>query len=167
MSESPNGLTWDCDACYGTLAIEGNALQGPAWCLDMTPFWGTPDVRGDNTLVPQLGYVPEPYYPSQTMYSPLLVVNGHWDAAGTPVAAGATNTQLAAQLEENLAWLLANVVMIDTTTVLTQTAVWTLPSGGTVSAEVQVLGIPTPTLRPGAVYRSTLDIRVPGGDLHL
>lgn len=164
MTTSPNELTWDCDECYGSLAIEGVEMSRLAWCLDMTPLWGTPDVRGDNTLVPALGYVAEPYYLSQTMYSPLLVVNGHWDRDGVALAGGATNQQLAAQLEANLAWLFTNVVLTGTDT---QTAVWTLPSGGTVTAEVQVLGIPTPTLLPGAIYRSTLDIRVPGGDLHL
>lgn len=166
MTVSPNDLTWDCSDCYGTMTINGHAMQRLAWCMDMTPFWGTPAVRGENTLVPALGYVAEPYYPSQTMYSPLLVVNGHWDRLGVAVAAGASDSDLAAQLEENIAWLLANVVMTNPGNV-TVPAVWTTPSAAVVNADVQVLGIPTPTLTPGAVYRSTLDLRVPGGDLHL
>lgn len=164
MTVSVNGLQWDCDDCYGTLSLNGHAMQRLAWCLDMTPFWATPDTRGDNTLIPGLGYVAEPYYRSQTMYSPLLVVNGHWDHLGAEVAAGG---DIYAQLRANLAWLIDNVVMVNTALDVTQTALWNPPGAGDVTAEVQVLGIPTPKLAAGAVYRSTLDIRVPGGDLHL
>lgn len=166
---SLNGLTWGCDECYGSLAINGFELTGAGICVDVAPLWASPEVRGNNTLLPGVvGVAPEAYRVTETRHSLPLIANGHWThPAGVAVAAGATNVELAAQLEENLAWLYANVVLTDTATTVTQTAVWTLPSGSTVTAEVQVLRVPPGTLLPGALYRSTLELRDPGGALHL
>jgi hypothetical protein len=168
LTTSPNDLQWDCDECYGALAIEGVDLAALWVCVDVSDLWGTPEVRGINTRLPGLpGLAPEPYRLDETTHQLPLVVNGHWSTAGVPVAAGATAQQLGAQLEANLGALYASVVFANTTTDVTQTAVWTLPSGATVVAEVQVLRVPPPTLLPGAVARSSLVLRDVYGDLHL
>lgn len=166
MTVSPNDLTWVCDPCYGTLAVGGFSLSGMGICVDLSDLWASPEVRGSNTPLPGVpGVAAEPYRPTETRYSLPLHINGHWShATGVALVAGGN---IYAQLEANVAWLYANVVLTDTATDVTQTAVWTLPSGGSVVAEVQVLRVPPPTLLPGAVMRSTLELRVPGADLHL
>lgn len=168
VTVSPNDLTWGCETCYGELSIDGTELQGPAWCVDLALLFASPEVRGSNTVLPGvLGVAAEPYRITETRFSLPLWVNGHWDSAGTPVGGGATPTELAAQLEENLAELYAAVVLGNTTTDVTQTAVWTLPSTATITAEIQCLRVPPGTMLAGSVFRSTLEIRNPLGDLHL
>lgn len=166
MTVSPNDLTWVCDPCYGSLAINGVSLNGMGICVDLSELWASPEVRGSNTILPGvIGVAAERYRPTETRYSLPLHVNGHWSHATGVAVAGGGNIE--AQLEANMAWLYANVVILDTTVLVTQTAVWTLPSGGTKVAEVQVLRVPPPALLPGAILRSTLELRVPGADLHL
>lgn len=163
---SPNDLTWLCDECYGSLAIDGFDLNGLGLCVDLSELWASPERRGSNTVLPGvLGVAAEPYRVTETRYSLPLLVNGHWSHPAGVALPGGGN--LFAQLEANVAWLYANVVLANTSTDVTQTAVWTLPSAATVVAEVQVLRVPPPTMLPGALMRSTLELRVPGGDLHL
>lgn len=165
MTVSPNDLTWECDPCYGSLVIAGVSLNRLAWCVDLSALWGTPVVRGTNTPLPGVvGTAAEPYRLTETLHSLPLHVNGHWDPDDVAVAAGAN---VYAQLEANLAELYASVVFTNTTTDVTQTATWSLPSGATVVAEVQVLRVPPPALLPGAIMRSTLEVRDVAGALHL
>lgn len=162
---SPNDLTWGCETCYGSLAIEGVDLNRNAWCVDLGQLWASPEVRGVNTQLPGVvGTAAEPYRITETRFSLPLWVNGHWLPDDSPVVGGGG---IEAQLEANLAYIYANVVLTNTTTDVTQTAVWTLPSGGTVVAEVQAKRVPPGILSPGAVFRSTLELVCPLGDLHL
>jgi hypothetical protein len=166
---SPNNLDWDCDTCLGTLAIDGHSLNTMAWCVDLTPLWGGPDVRGENVIIPGVaGRARNPIRVDEVVLTLPLYVNGHWDKDGVAVPAeDAPYTGTWKRLQANLQYLMANVSPVVSSAVTTQTAVLTLPSGSTVNASVQVRRIAPGTVLPGAVIRTTIEIRDPAGALHL
>lgn len=147
---------------YGTLEIDNVLLHTPAWCaVDLSELWGTPDYRGDDVLIPhRAGRKPYLRRKDTTRYSLPMMVTGYCDQFGSP------NADYAAGLEENVTYLLTYVALPTNVGDGTRTAVWTLPSGTVHTAQIHVLGLKGDLL-PGALYRPTLEISVPGADLHL
>lgn len=152
-----------CTSCYGTLTISTVLLSGSAWCLpDLSSLWATPDVRGDDRLIPGVtGVKAYPRRLTASRYSLPMIV------AGKYTRTGALNSNWQAGLEANLAYLMANVLLPTGTGDGTRTCVWTLPSGATVTAAVHVYGFVSPQLFPGSLLRGTLELSAPHGDLHL
>jgi len=79
---------------------------------------------------------------------------------------GAVNANYDIGLQENVEYLMTYVALPTNVGDGTRTAEWTLPSGTVVTAQIHVLGL-RGQLLPGALYRPTLEISVPGADLHL
>lgn len=152
----------DCGNPYGTLVIDSVSLHTPAWCaVDLSELWWTPEVRGENSLRPhQKGRKANPVRGEETRYSLPMVITGYCDQNG------AVFGDFAAGLETNVRYLQTYVALPTNVGDGTREAVWTLPSGMTVTADVQVLGL-RGALNPGAIYTPTLELRVPGADLHL
>lgn len=150
------------DCAYGTLVIDNVSLHTPAWhAPDLSELWWTPDVRGQNTLRPhQKGRKANAKRAEQTRFSLPMIVTGYCDETGEPFES------FAAGLERNVRYLQTYVALPTNIGDGTRTAVWTLPSGTQVTAEIQVEGL-RGALLPGALYRPTLEIVAPNADLHL
>lgn len=161
---STRGLTWDQPTCYGTLTIDGVAMIGPAWYVDLAPLWGTPALFGSDKPLPDAEVVPYPRKATTTRYALPLWVNGHWDRLGVEVAPAGN---VYAQLEANVGYLNANVLVSPTAGAGLRTVTWTKPSGAVVTVQAHVLGNPNPTLRPGPVLSGSVELSVPQGDLLL
>lgn len=159
---SATGLVWDAPTCYGALAIDGVAMIGPAWYVDLAPFFGTPALFGTDKPLPDAEVVPYPRKATTTRYSLPLWVNGHWDRLG----AEAVGT-VYAQLEANVGYLNANVLVPPEAGASLRTVAWTKPSGAVVSVQAHVLGNPSPKLHPGGLLEGTVELSVPQGDLLL
>lgn len=153
----------DCtDQPYGTLTIDNVSLHTFAWnAPDLSELWWTPEVRGANTLRPhQKGRKAKIRRADETRYSLPMVVTGYCDRLGN------VYDDYAEGLELNVEYLLTYVALPTNVGDGTREAIWTLPSGRTVTADVQVEGL-RGALRPGAIYTPTLELVVPGADLHL
>lgn len=150
------------DSSYGSLKIDNVSLHTPAWCvMNLSELWSTPDYRGGDVLIPyKQGQRAYRRRLDTTRYSLPMIVTGYCDHIGTPHA------DFAAGLEENIRYLMTYVALPTNIGDGTRTAVWTLPSAATVTAKVHVLGLKGDLL-PGALFRPTLEISVPGADLHL
>lgn len=147
---------------YGTLEIDNVSLHTPAWCaVDLSELWGTPEYRGEDVLIPhKTGRRPYLRRKDATRYSLPMMVTGYCDQFG------AVNANYDIGLQENVEYLMTYVALPTNTGDGTRTAEWTLPSGTVVTAQIHVLGL-RGQLLPGALYRPTLEISVPGADLHL
>lgn len=162
---SPAGLERRLDTCQGTVEIDGFDMHRLAVELfDLSELYGQPALRGDNRLMPgtpgTIAYAPRI---TQTRFSLPLLVNGHWDLNDDYVAAADIWDQLA----ENIADLMAGVLLPTGSGGGTRTLVWTVPSVGTVTSEVQVLQSQPPVTLGSATIITTLELLAPDGDLHL
>lgn len=152
----------DCDLSFGWLTIDGHSLHTPAWCAyDLSPLWGTPEVRGGNRLLPgATGVLPYRKRATETRLSLPFVVYGAFDADGTP------NEDPFAGLEANLAFLYTYVILPTNTGDGTRELVWHRPSGSSTTADVHVVGY-RPSVKPGGIALGTLEIADPTGTVHL
>lgn len=163
MSVITTSAPIDCtEQPYGTLSIDNVSLHTPAWnAVDLSELWWTPEVRGGNVLRPhQKGRKAKIRRGEETRYSLPMVVTGYCDRLGVEYA------DYEEGLERNVEYLLTYVALPTNVGDGTREAIWTLPSGRTVTADVQVEGL-RGALRPGAIYTPTLELVVPGADLHL
>lgn len=147
---------------YGSLSIDNVSLHTPAWCaVDLSDLWGTPDYRGSDVLIPhRVGQKPYMRRKDATQYSLPMIVTGYCDQFG------AVNANFDIGLQANVEYLMTYVALPTNVGDGTRTAEWTLPSGTIVTAQIHVLGL-RGTLLPGALFRPTLEISVPGANLHL
>lgn len=150
------------DCSYGTLVIDNVSLHTPAWnAPDLSELWWTPDLRGANTLRPhQKGRKANIRRADETRHSLPMIVTGYCDHLGN------VYDDFAEGLEQNVRYLMTYVALPTNVGDGTREAVWTLPSGTTVTAEIQVEGL-RGALLPGALYRPTLEIVDVNADLHL
>lgn len=149
--------------CYGTLSLNGIAMQRAAWWVDLTPLYRGPDVRGSDRLLPGVtGVKAYPRRRTVTRHSLRLLISGQYDAAGA-----ATALDPEEQLEAHVAWLNANLLHLTDVGDGTVPAVWTKLSGATITADVHVMPLPEPTFLPGALLRTTIELEDPAGALHL
>lgn len=137
-------------------------MQREAWYVELSPLWATPDVRGTDRILPGVAGV-KAYRRRLTVtrYSLPFYITGQYDRLGNVTADPFSG------LAANLAWLYDELLLPLTTGDGTQTAVWTPPGQSPITAAVHVLGIPEPSFNPAAVAVTTLELSVPGGDLHL
>lgn len=166
MSRYADALDCTSSIYEGRLTIDGVALTNAdgAWHTpDLSALWSTPEQRGANRLLPGIAGV-KAYKKrnTQTEYALPFVAVGAVDRLGNFAAEG----DQPAQLEENLTYLFENVALPTNTGDGTRSCTWTLPSGSSIVADVHVVGLRGSVL-PGAIYRGTLELSVPGGDLHL
>ncbi len=162
---SPRRAAYDAlpaASCLGTLSIAGVAMQCPAWYVELSPLWRTPEVRGADRILPGVSGV-RPYRRRVTVsrYSLPMVITGQYDRFGA-VTADAEDG-----LAANLAYLMGAVLLPTNTGDGTRSAVFVPPGRSAVTADVHVLGISDPGFTVGALLRTTLELSVPGGDLHL
>lgn len=151
------------ETCYGTLDVDGIPLMSPAWTIEtLAEMYGTPDVRGDDRLLPGVaGVIPFRRRYTVMRYSLPFIVVGNVDQDGVPF----DDPQVG--LVTNLRYLAANVWAPTNVGNGTRTVTWHVPDGTTVEVAAHVLGFPSPDLKPYGVAIGTLELSVPGGDLHL
>lgn len=151
-----------CPTCDGTVTIAGHSMHRKAFCLyDLSSLFNGTERRGSNRIRP--GYAGAKAYRRRrdaTQHSLPIHVSGAYDVNNAVAAVSFDRT-----LEENLTWLQANLVE-DPGGNGTRTLVWTLPSGRTITAAVQVLRL-RGQRRPGRLFTGVLDIEDPGALLHL
>lgn len=152
--------------CYGTLSVNAVAMQRAPWHVKLTNLFRTPDQRGANRILPGVTGVRKYRKRStETRYSLPFLITGQYDLANQRVVGD--EDEWAAQLVENMAYLNANVLLPTNTGDGTVLAVWTPPGHAAVNAYVHVLTLPEPEGLPRVFLRTTLELEVPGGDLHL
>lgn len=149
-------------SCLGTLTIAGVAMQRPAWYVELAPLWRTPDVRGSDRILPGVSGV-RPYRRRRTVsrYSLPMLITGQYDRFGAVTADPEEG------LAANQAYLMTAVLLPTNVGDGTRSAVWTPPGRSAITVDVHVLGIADPGFSAGALIRTTLELSVPGGDLHL
>lgn len=152
-----------CDPCYGTLTIDNVLLHGPAWCIpDLSELWGDPVPRTTRGVTIPHREGRKTYAPvnDETFYSFPFLLTGYCDQNGDPYP------NFDVGLETNRAYLATYVTLPTNIGDGTRECVWTLPSGNTITTDVTVLGL-RGRLRPGALFRGTLDLKCSTGALHL
>lgn len=145
----------------GALTISGVSMHTYGWnVLDVRDLWVTVSVRGQDRLVPGVsGLRPKRRRITATPHSLPMVISGLHTSVGVEIT---DPDERLAQIQDNLDYLMANVVAEVPTTTGTRPASLTMPSGGTRTADIHVLGI-TPGRWTPAVLRCTLDISIPAG----
>lgn len=113
----------------GTLTIAGVSMNNTAWNFDLSPLWDSPDKRGENAQIAQLGGR-RAYrrWPDQTVYSLEGRVVGNVTHTDTP------NANISAGLVANQDYLIDNVESVASASLA---AVLTMPDGSTREADVQ------------------------------
>jgi hypothetical protein len=145
----------------GTLTISGVNMHTYGWnVLDVRDLWTVVAVRGQDRLVPGVsGLRAKRRRITATTHSLPMVISGLHTPAGIEVTDPDARI---IQFQDNLDYLMTNVVAPVATTAGTRAASLTMPSGGTRTANIHVLSITPGTWTP-AVLRCTLDISIPGG----
>lgn len=142
----------------GSLEINGVLMHTPAWTIvDVTQLWMGANIRGGDRLLPSTpGVIPYRRRMTVTRHSLPMVIVGYVDQAGTPY------NDPWEGLETNIDYLRAWIV--DPTNVGDGTlpATLTMPSGGTRTADIHVLGLSLGIVSR-ARMRATLDISIPEG----
>lgn len=157
-----------CVECTGELIFNpaGEAagllettMHRSAWCcVDLTPLWIGPEVRGENVIVPGAqGTRAQRRRVTETSYSLPFAISGVVDPDGNPVANPMN------QLKLNIDYLRENVIDPPPNQARTRSATLTLPDGMTVlTAEVQVVRFQMGD-HAGPVVRAALTILIPAG----
>lgn len=153
----------DYDTVTGELLISGYTMHGPGWCLtDLTALWTEAQVVGEDRPIPDGDAVPYRRKITITEHSLDLVIGGDTDQTGVEYASPWVG------LEENIAWLQANITDPPATTAGTRAAQLIMPSGEIRTADIHVLPIrlgPPLAADPndGAIFAATLQIIIPDG----
>ena len=149
--------------CTGNLTIGGIDLNCPAWDItDLTPLWAEFDVRGDDRLLPGVaGVIPYRRRLDVTTHALAMLISGDVDRFG------AVNANAWIGLEQNVAYLRANVVNPTNVGNGTRAAVLTMPSGATRNADVHALGLRVSSAvgarSEHALIKAVLQISIPAG----
>lgn len=145
----------------GALTISGVSMHTYGWnVLDVRSLWTSVAVRGQDRLVPGVsGLRPKRRRITATSHSLPMVISGLHTSVGIEVT---DPEDRLAQFQDNLDYLMTNVVAEVATPSGTRSASLTMPSGGVRTADIHVIGITPGTWTP-AVLRCTLDISIPGG----
>ena len=145
----------------GELTISGVSMHTYGWnVLDVRSLWVEVAVRGQDRLVPGVsGLRPKRRRITATPHSLPMVISGLHTPVGTEIT---DPVERLAQFQDNLDYLMTNIVAEVPTVAGTRAATLTMPSGGTRTANIHVLSITPGTWTP-AVLRCTLDISIPAG----
>lgn len=162
---SPAGLDRRVETCQGTVTVDGILMHRLGWELfDLSALYGQPALRGSNRILPSTpGVVAYPMRLTESRYSLPLLVTGHWDVDDDY----SDPDDIWSVLADNVAFLMANVLLPPGVAIITRTFEWAAPNGDNVTAEVQVLESQPPVTLGSATQISTMEILVPDGDLHL
>jgi hypothetical protein len=162
-------------AIEGTLYISGVNMNRPAWAVlgdergknGLVPLWIEADVRGDDRLLPSVtGVIPYRRRITVTRHDLRILVAGDVDVNGAPVA----NPTIG--LENNLTYLRTNVVAPVASATGTRSAILTMPSGVTRTADIHVLDLVVQSYMfspvvdgcsQGALLIGILQISIPSG----
>lgn len=160
------------NAAEGSLTIDSidmNPANG-AWGIigdergvgGYVQLWADFDVRGDDRILPSVtGVIAYQRRRTVTRHDFRLVVVG--DVNGQ-TSGSETDSRIG--LEDNIEYLRENVIDPVDTSTGTRSAVLTMPSGNTRTADIHVLGVTTQTymLREcGSIWIATMHISIPSG----
>lgn len=165
MAVLPPNLSGDSffrpSTAVGELTIGGISMHTYGWnILDLRDLWTVVAVRGQDRLIPGVsGLRAKRRRFTATPHSLPMVISGLHTQNGTAVTDPDARI---IQFQDNLDYLMTNLVAEVATPTGTRAATLTMPSGGTRTANIHVLGISPGTWTP-AVLRCTLDISIPGG----
>lgn len=132
---------YDCD---GSLTIGGISMNRPAWAIQgdetgqggFIRLWSWFDVRGEDRIVPgAAGVVPFPRRITVTRHDLRILITGDVDETG------AVNADPLVGLEENISYIVTNVVNPVVSSTGTRAATLTMPSGSTRTANIHVMGL--------------------------
>lgn len=140
------------------LEVNGIDLATHAWRItDLTELLGS-RVRGDDRLIPHVDGVRafRRRRTARVITLPMLIF-GRKDPDGVPIA-----DPLQGAIDHML-YLDANLGIGSATGDGTVPAIWHLPDGGTLEADVHVLGLIGTTDIAYGMFRTTLDISIPSG----
>lgn len=159
-------LRTGCGTDYGTLVLNSVAMQNPygAWCTpDLSPLWGSPEVRGSDVLLPgAVGVRAFGRRGTVTTHNLRFIVSGQVDGQSGDLPEDHSRTP-EAQLAVNMAYLHAQVF---TSQIITGT--WTPPGVGAINASVRArLPSTNIALLPKAILRGTILLDDPHYALHL
>ncbi len=147
------------DTATGTLTINGVNLHTYAWCcLDLRRLTMPEDYDVKNVKIPGAhGTRPYRYWIAEATHDLQMFITGRVNSAGTPNA----NPFLGYQT--NIAYLKANLLTPPSGGTFVGSIL--LPSGATVTADVQVLGFKYQEFDPQARFfqKAALTVRVPAG----
>lgn len=153
----------------GSMTIDGFSMNRPAFAIigdergvgGYVQLWADFDVRGQDRLLPgATGVIAYPRRMTVRRMDFRLIVVGDVNQAGGSVSDSREG------LEANLKYIRANLLAPVATTTGTRTAILTLPSGATRTAEIHVLGVVTQSYglsECGAIWVGTLQISIPFG----
>lgn len=139
------------------LEVNDVPLATPAWrILDLSALFGSPALRGSDDLIPGVaGVIPNPRRITVTTLALPMAIFGERDREG--VAHPSVREGLMLNIDELLAQV-AEPATGDGTV----EAVWHRADGGTLTADVHVLGLPIRSLGPTAAL-ATLQLSIPQG----
>jgi hypothetical protein len=155
----------------GNLTISTIDMNRPAWAVigdengngGLVTLWADFDVRGQDRLLPgATGVIAYPRRLTATRKDLRLLVVGDVDLNGVPTADSVIG------LQTNLEYLRANVFVPVVSSTGTRAATLAMPSGGTRTADIHVLGVVTQSYGfasgcSGAIWIGTLQISIPAG----
>lgn len=155
----------------GNLTIDSVDMNRPAWAVigdergegGLVQLWADFDVRGEDRILPSAtGVIAYPRRITAKRFDLRLLVVGDVDQAGAPTADSLIGLQ--ANLEVIRSSVLAPVV----SSTGTRSATLLMPSGGSRTAAIHVLGVVTQSYGfaegcGGAIWIGTLQISIPAG----
>lgn len=162
-------------AAEGTLTINSVSFNTPAWSVggdedgegSLLQLWGLmAERRGENRLVPAMsGFIAYPKRLAETDYSLRMIIIGDVNSSGVPYADDRVG------LYTNLAAIRAVIDTVDDGTTGTVTASLVIPTGGPLTAAVQVMKLEhqrsslSDNGKHGSFYEGTLQLKFPAGRL--
>lgn len=156
-------MTWTSEelvasSCFGTLTLGGTSMNNKAWStLNNYVLWNAATRRGENSLIPDLpGRIAQPYRKDETIRTLECVIIGDCNTAGV---AHANRTS---GLWTNWTSLKTGIL---SSTATTMTASLVLPTGGTITGAVQIVGSELGETGTTGALTFTLDLKIPAGEL--
>lgn len=151
------------DSCVGTLTVDSTDLCTPAWLFpDLRELWLGPGVRGQDRLIPEAGGVlAKRRRRTVTTHDLPFLVSGECDEDGT-LASPFTTQGIQSQLEANIDTLRSAVLDPTNTGDGTRSATLTMPSSGTRTADIHVLGLTIVTAHP-QLLECLFHLSIPAG----
>jgi hypothetical protein len=146
--------------CHGALTIDNLSMNRGAWqTLNNHVLWQPANKKGSDTEVPtRAGVIANRRRKTVTEHTLEMLVAGTVDRLGVPTADPVVG------LEENLAWLEANIFAEVPTISGTRMARLTLPSGAVRQGPIHVLDVAY-GVEISHVMAVTVDISIPDGEL--
>ena len=156
--------------CEGTLTINSISMNRPAWAVigdergegGLWPLKFLLEKRGEDRLVPSAaGFIAYPKRVTGVRLDLRFLVTGDVNSSGVDTA------DSRAGLEANLAYVYTNVIAPPTLPTVTRTMTLTMFGGGTITAQVHVVGLQPrnfiAAVEGSAIAECTLQLAIPAG----